>query len=135
MHYPGIVSYSGMAVGRSGFPNQSAAPLRPAQEAARIGAVQAENRRHVRDLLVDGDPAANQPFGTEIVAQAEPGATFGAPRGGGMVLSFLAQHIAQELSPETASPDRFGSASNAYIGARDFNAEILPEGSGLDIRI
>ncbi len=52
-----------------------------------------------------------------------------------MALSFLAQHIAQEVNPEPASFDRHVTASSAYMASRDFNAEMLPQGSGLDIRI
>lgn len=122
-----------MAVGRSGFSPHAAQPLRPAAETQRISAVQAENRRHVRDLLVDRENPGATAAGAELVPQADV-AAFDQPRGG-MMLSFLAQHIAQEVSPEVAGPDRYGSASNAYIGARDFNAQMLPDGAGLDIRV
>jgi len=123
-----------MAVGRSGFSTQPPAPLRPAAETQRISAVQAENRRHIRDLLGDRETAGAAAIGTDLVAQADAPASFNPPRGG-MMLSFLAQHIAQEVVPEIAGPDRHGSASIAYIGARDFNADLLPQGAGLDIRI
>jgi hypothetical protein len=123
-----------MAVGRSGFSTPSAQPFRPAAETQRISAVQAEDRRHVRDLLVDRETTNAPAFGTELVSQADIATSFNPPRGD-MMLSFLAQHIAQEVSPEIAGPDRHGSATNAYIGARDFNIEMLPEGAGVDIRI
>ncbi len=123
-----------MAVGRSGFSTPSAQPFRPAAETQRISAVQAENRRHVRDLLVDRENANAPAFGTDLVPQTDASASFNQPRGG-MMLSFLAQHIAQEVSPEIAGPERYGSATNAYMGARDFNAEMLPDGTGLDILI
>lgn len=135
MYYPGIVSYSGMAVGRSGAPAGPAALLfTHAAETARIGDAQAENRRHVHSPLVDRQRGTDAATGGALIPQVEAERPRTEARGR-VMLSFLAQHIAQEVSPETAGADRYGSASEAYIGARDFNAQMLPDGAGLDIRI
>lgn len=134
VYYPGIVSYSGMAVGRGGYPSSPGAAFTPAAETARIGEAQADNRRHVRNLPVDKERATRVPSGGELVPQGQFTAPRSEPRAP-VMLSFLAQHIAQEVNPEVAGPDRYSSAADAYIGARDFNAEMLPDGAGLDIRI
>jgi len=134
VHYPGIVSYSGMALGRSGLYRSPAVPFAPAQETTRIGSVQADDRRHVGNLLLDRSRERAAAPGGERAPLSEVPRPRAEARGR-VVLSFLAQHIAQEVSPEIAGPDRYGSAAQAYIGARDFNAEMLHDGAGLDIRI
>ncbi|MCZ6448582.1 MAG: hypothetical protein O6831_10120 [Alphaproteobacteria bacterium] len=135
MNYLGIVSYSGMAVGRGGGVDGTTMALAPAGKAARVGEVQAEHRRHILNVpLRNGRPTGGVDTRLPVVIEVPARRTRAEPHQG-TVLAFLAQHIAQEVAPEVAGLDRHASAARAYMGARDFNAEMLPQGAGLDIRI
>ena len=134
MYYPEIVSYSGMTVGRGGGIAGGAMALAPATETARISELQAETRRQVQNF-----PPRHQ-HGADSVDAHLPVLHVPAQRPRvvahqGTVLAFLTQHIAQEITPEVTGPDRHASAALAYMDARDFNAEMLPQGAGFDIRI
>jgi len=134
VYYPGIVSYSGMTVGRGGGVKGTAMALVPAVKPARVGELQGETRRHVQNVPLrhgGGDDGA----GTRRAVTDEPPRWTRAANHQVTALAFLAQHIAQEVAPEVAGFDRHASAARAYMGARDFNAEMLPQGAGLDIRV
>lgn len=131
MYYPGIVSYSGMAVGRGGGVMGTAMAPVPAVKAPRVGELQGETRRQVQNL----PPRHGGGAGTRLAVADVPARWTRAANHQVTALAFLAQHIAQEVAPEVAGFDRHASAARAYMGARDFNAEMLPQGAGLDIRI
>jgi hypothetical protein len=127
-----------MTVGRSGGIAGGAMALAQANETARISELQAENRRHIQNL-----PAKDRRGAATIAGNIDahlPVLDVSARRPRiaphqGTVLAFLAQQIAQEVVPEVAGLDRHTSAAEAYIGARDFNAEMLPQGAGFNISI
>lgn len=123
-----------MTVGRGGSIAGGAAALAPANDTARIGELQAETRRQIQNLPVKDRRGAGNIDAHLPVLDAPARRPRIAPHQG-TVLAFLAQHIAQEVVPEVAGPARHNSAAEAYIGARDFNAEMLPQGTGFDIRI
>ena len=134
MCYTGIVSYSGMTVGRGSGANATAVMLAPVQMAAHVGDVEGESRRHVQNTPAE---IGRRPRGVERHLQVidGPAPRIRAEPSQGTVLTFLVQHIAQEVTPEAAGFDRHAKAAQAYIGARDFNAEMLPQGAGLDLTI
>ena len=134
MYYPGIVSYSGMTVGRGGSIAGGTMALAPTNDTARVGELQAETRRQIQNLaLKDRRGADNVDAHLPVLDVPAVRPRIAPHQGTG--LAFLAQHIAQEVAPDMAGLDRHTSAAEAYIGARDFNTEILPQGAGFDIRI
>ena len=134
VYYPGIVSYSGMTVGRGGSVAGGAMALAPARETARVGELHAETRRQIQNLPPK-DRRSTDSIDTHLPVLDAPARRPRMAPNHGTVLAFLTQHIAQEVAPDGAGLDRHASAAVAYIGARDFNAEMLPQGAGLDIRI
>ena len=123
-----------MVVGRGGGGNGTAMALVPAVKAARVGDLQGQTRRHIQHLPPKQVRGAGD-LGTRLPVADVPARRTRAADHQVTALAFLAQHIAQEVAPEVTGLDRHASAAKAYIGARDFNAEMLPQRAGLDIRV
>lgn len=89
-----------------------------------------------RDAGTFFDRPANE--GTSQSASTSGYEPYGAGpdlRDGAPSSAYLAQHIAQEVTPENPGYDRFQAGARAYMLRRDSTAEILPNGSGLDLSI
>jgi hypothetical protein len=121
-------------MGRSSSIAGGAIALAPANETARISELQAETRRQIQNLSPK-DRRSTDSIDTQLPVLDVPARRPRIAPHNGTVLAFLAQHIAQVVAPEMAGPDRHAFAAEAYIGARDFNAEILPQGAGFNIQV
>ncbi len=126
--------FTGTAVALSSAQEAGRAGIALTQEAARIGEARAENRRQTYNFAAK-EARLSLPIDDHLPAHQVPMHRARMAPNQGMALPFLAQHIAQEIMPDTAGVDSHASAAQAYIGARDFNAEILPQGSGFNILV
>jgi hypothetical protein len=99
-----------------------------------LSAVGAADRLDRREAAPYGRRITDQP-GILGVIEVDAEAFRPERRAGAPSSAYLAQHIAQEVSPEEPGADRFQAGAQAYLARRDSTVEFMPATDRLDILV